>query len=70
MIRFINLGTQLCLNDETESFSFYCTIKEGFESFCGTQKWETVEDFKEDYVTSGGKNLNRYLNLIPTEFKI
>lgn len=66
MKRFINLGSQLYLDDETKSFSFFCTIKNKFETFSGCQTWDSISEFKEDF---DGEDIERYLSLITEETK-
>ncbi len=49
MIRFIDLGDQIYCNGEANSFAFYDTVTSTFETFNGSQDWETVAEFMEDY---------------------
>ncbi len=70
MKRFIDIGHQMYLYDsEPKQFSFYCTVFDRYERFSGEDVWDSVNDFKNDYLESGGTELERYLNLIPDEFK-
>ena len=69
MKRFINIGNQGDSSDENlKEFSFYCTVKEAYEVFEGVSVWDSVSDFKADYLSSGGSEINRYLSKIPNEF--
>lgn len=63
MKRFIDLTDQI--NDDEKLFAFYCTVKDCFESFSGSQTWDSIEGFKADY---SGLELDRYLKLIPNNF--
>jgi hypothetical protein len=70
MKRFIDIGHQMHLGDsEPKQFAFYCTAKDTFERFSNKDIWETASGFAYDYTLSGGNELERYLNLIPDEFK-
>lgn len=68
MKRFIDLGTQLYLTDDKEDneFAFYCTVRDEFEMFSGSQTWESKKDFISDYGHADG--LERYLVLIPEKY--
>ena len=63
MIRFIDLGNQIM--DDYNEFSFYDTTIEKFVEFQGNQTWDSIEDFTNDYE---GKELDRYLKLIPDDW--
>lgn len=63
MIRFIDLSDQII--DGEKEFAFYDTVIDTFKIFSGCQTWDTIEDFKNDYV---GEELERYLNKIPEDF--
>lgn len=69
MIRFINLGTQLYLTNDTDGFefAFYCTVRDVFEEFSGSQTWASKKEFIADY---DGDELDRYLSLIPEGWNI
>ena len=69
MKRFINIGNQIYLSGDVKEFSFYCTLEDKYETFCGINIWDNVADFKECYLESGGVELERYLSLITDEFK-
>ena len=70
MKRFIDIGHQMYLDDsEPKQFSFYCTVVDSYERFSDEDIWDNANDFKNDYLESGGTELERYLNLIPDEFK-
>lgn len=70
MKRFIDIGHQMYLDDsEPKQFAFYCTVVDSFERFADEDVWETASDFERDYVEDGGNELERYLGLIPDEFK-
>ena len=70
MKRFIDIGHQMYIDDsEPKQFSFYCTVKDDYESFDGENVWNNANDFKNDYLESGGTNLEIYLSLIPDGFK-
>jgi hypothetical protein len=65
MKRFIDLGNQtgnIDIKEGEKEFAFYCTVLDCFESFGGSQTWETKDEFKDDYQ---GNELDRYLKLIP-----
>ena len=69
MKRFIDLGLQLNLDeDELPEFAFFCTVVDKFESFYGTMTWNSIDDFKADYICSGAKDLERYIELIPNKY--
>jgi len=70
MKRFIDIGHQQYLtNSNPKEFAFYCTVIDSFERFAGESLWETASDFEKDYLETGGSELERYLGLIPDEFK-
>jgi hypothetical protein len=64
MIRFIDLTGQIC--DGEKEFAFFDTVTGRFIDVNGEQTWDTVEDLKSVYT---GKDIDRYLNLIPEHFK-
>jgi hypothetical protein len=66
MIRFIDLRGQIDLDRCNQCFAFYDTVVEQFVTFSSNQIWETVADFTADYK---GHNLQRFLNLIPKDFR-
>ncbi|HCM34119.1 hypothetical protein [Chryseobacterium sp.] len=66
MIRFIDLTGQIYQDDEEKSFAFFDTVRDQFCEFSGCQRWDTVGEFKDDYI---GDDINRFLNLIPSSFK-
>lgn len=70
MKRFIDLGTQIYIDDESpRAFAFYCTVRSVFDEFNGSQSWESVDEFKADF--NGDKeDLERYLNLIPKNWGV
>jgi hypothetical protein len=70
MKRFINIGQQISLDEDcADQFSFYCTVTGYFDSFNGEQVWSNACDFERDYLSDGRKHLDRYMYLIPNEFK-
>ena len=74
MKRFINLGHQIN-NDKSErpQFAFYCTEKEGFEEVNEEYTWETIEDFKQDFLLDIERiyeDVQEYIDLIPLEFRV
>lgn len=73
MKRFIDIGRQLHLDETDEenstAFSFYCTITGRYERFSGSQTWESISEFIEDYQAEGGAELPRYLGLIPDQWR-
>jgi hypothetical protein len=70
MKRFIDIGHQMYLDDSyPKQFAFYCTVVDSFERFNDEDLWETASDFKKDYLDAGGNELERYLSLMPDEFK-
>lgn len=60
MIRFINLKDQI--TEGANEFAFYDTVTDSFCWFSGSQRWSSVEEFKQDY---DDDDLQRFLNLIP-----
>lgn len=64
MIRFIDLKDQII--EGTNEFCFYDTVTDTFVTFSGSQTWETVEDFQNDYT---GTEIERFLNLVPETFQ-
>lgn len=64
MIRFIRIGDQII--DGANEFAFYDTTTDTFRNFSGISTWETVEEFIECYE---GDELDRYLNLIPKDWR-
>ncbi len=71
MKRFIDIGHQMYLTtDNPKQFAFYCTVKDRFERFDDEDVWDNVEDFSEDYLSVYEDGLERYLRLIPEEFKL
>lgn len=70
MKRFIDIGCQMHLTDsEPCEFSFYCTVKDAYETFDGNNVWNSSKAFAKDYLNSGGADLERYTSLIPDRFK-
>lgn len=70
MKRFIDIGHQIYSNDSLpKQFAFYCTVVDSFERFNDEEVWETASDFEKDYLEAEGTELERYLALIPDEFK-
>lgn len=70
MKRFIDIGHQMYLDDtEPKQFAFYCTVTDKFERFDDNDVWDSVIDFKKDYLSSGGDEIERYISLIPDGFK-
>lgn len=68
MKRFIDLGDQTGNIDYEageREFAFYCTVKDVFETFSGSQTWTTRQEFIEDYE---GDELKRFLGLIPSNW--
>lgn len=69
MKRFIDIGSQMYLRGNEREFSFYCTVVDSYEEFDGENVWSSAKNFEKDYLESGGTELDRYLILIPDEFK-
>ena len=70
MKRFIDIGHQIYTDDrEPKQFAFYDTVLDCFERFSDSDLWDNVSDFTKDYLDAGGTELERYLTLIPEEFK-
>lgn len=67
MIRFIDLTGQIYLDDEEKSFAFFDTVRDKFCEFSGCQHWDSIDEFKDDYI---GDELDRFLGLIPASFKV
>ncbi|MCH8127492.1 hypothetical protein IIC38_16270 [candidate division KSB1 bacterium] len=71
MKRFIDIGHQMYATDmQPKEFSFYCTVSDSYERFSDEDVWESAADFEKDYLDDGGTDLQRYIGLIPDEFKI
>lgn len=64
MIRFIQLGDQI--TESNNDFAFYDTVTETFCTFSGFQRWNSVEEFYQDY---DGDDVERFLNLIPKNWR-
>lgn len=66
MIRFINLGSQITL-DETEKheFALFDTVTDTFLEFKGYQVWESWRELKECMSDSDNDLINRILVLLP-----
>lgn len=64
MKRFVDLRA----SEAGPSFAFFCTIRDVFEEFSGSQAWTSIEDFKIDFEADGVASelspLERYLSLI------
>lgn len=73
MKRYIDLKDQTGNIDYEKGereFTFYCTVTDQFEIFCGSQTWTTREELANDVKDSGREDeLERLLNLIPEEIK-
>lgn len=73
MKRFIDLRGQIYHDDEDPIeqrepvFAFYCTVKGQFETFCGTQDWESKSDFIQDAQDAGLEpgQIERLVGLMP-----
>jgi hypothetical protein len=70
MIRFIDLGKQLALDESdpewSREFCFYDTIQAEFLSFEGQQVFESWEDLLEQIDDGDAAYLRRITSLIPT----
>lgn len=78
MIRFINLKGQIFL-EETFVFAWYDTITDTFQTFNGSQTWDSWDDFvfdcelDENFIRKVGSEdtkLRRYLSLFPARFNM
>ena len=50
MIRFIDLGKQIGLDEEwPREFCFWSTVSDRFLEFQGSQVWSSWRDFESDY---------------------
>lgn len=67
MIRFINLTDQIIQN--THEFAFYDTVIDKFVEFNGSQNWDCLEDFVDDFNVDGRTEFMRYYNLMPEQLK-
>jgi hypothetical protein len=67
MIRFVDVGTQINLDDEDyiKEFCFFNTRVDMFVDYGQDCMWETVSEFIEAYE---GDELNRYVGLIPRDW--
>lgn len=66
MIRFIDLGKQL--PEYRTCFAFYDTVSGEFVNHSGSEVWETVEEFEDDF--SGTRAYKeRFMTQIPANFK-
>jgi hypothetical protein len=74
MIRFINLGKQLWVDDEEEcpdDFAFFDTVRDEFKTFSGFQVWNRLTDFIVDFKSDNNKeDIWRYFNLMPDNIKV
>lgn len=73
MKRFVDLGDQTGNCDKSineKEFSFYCTVTDKFENFCGNQTWNTQEELIQDCISHGltYKEIERLTTLIPDNF--
>lgn len=75
MIRFINLGRQYWADEETpelfcKHFAFLNTVTNHFMQFNGSEIWDCLTDFEEDYKTETGclVGIKRYTEKIDKEF--
>lgn len=50
MIRFVNLGNQISLEEGDTDFAFYDTVHGRFKRFSGNCVWSSWDDFELDYV--------------------
>lgn len=64
MIRFLNLGSQISMEDGDVDFAFYDTVADRILEFSGNQVWPSWADFELDYI---GDDLERFRRLIPEE---
>lgn len=69
MIRFIDIGSQIGLDDEwPRTFAFYNTVPDMFIDLGGSgcQTWESWKDFEEDWLLSDrSQPLERFRGLCP-----
>jgi len=67
---FIDLGCQIN-KDAAKKFAFYCTLKKEFECFYFESTWSSAKEFEFHYTQDVRdiKDLKKYLNQIPEEFK-
>lgn len=67
MIRFVDLGHQLDVDNEGErSFAFFNTVTDQFISFDGEEAFVSIEEFKQ--AAEGHRETARYLELIPADW--
>tara|TARA_R110000782_G_C14629671_1_gene394281 strand:- start:36 stop:239 length:204 start_codon:yes stop_codon:yes gene_type:complete len=67
MKRFIDIGCQTGNTYEgVKEFCFFDTVTDQFETFQEECCWTSAKEFTEYY---DGNELERYLSLIPDEFK-
>jgi len=75
MIRFIDLGTQICHPDDDDpipEFAFYDTVTDRFLEIEGTQTWASWNDFEDDYdeyVNYKFYPLERFKSLVHDKYK-
>jgi hypothetical protein len=67
MIRFINLGDQI--RTGFPYFAFYDTSADAFETFNGNCRWESILQFKRDFVEGQNYSLEHYIDLIPEDWR-
>ncbi len=69
MKRFIDMGDQI--TEGVRTFAWWDTITDRFETFLGSQKWESKESFTQDFECDYDcpPKLDRYLRLIPDDWK-
>lgn len=67
MIRFLDLNNQI--TEVTKHFAFYDTVTDTVCSFNGQQVFDSIGDFKYNFVrTSESGKIDRYLKLIPENY--
>ena len=74
MIRFLGLDDQIYCDKKSKSFAFYDTVIDEILSFDGSQVFDSVKEFVEDYkeyrkkYKDSARPLNRFLDLIEDDY--
>lgn len=68
MIRYVHVGNQIALSEDTpcEAFAFYDTVTDRFIELDGEQVFDTVEDLLAAYdADAEATGIERLLSLMP-----
>ena len=67
MKRVLSLGR--AFNPDADQFAIRDEKTDKVESFNGSSVWSNSADFRADYEAAKGKELGRYLAIIPDQYK-